>query len=842
MSSTNETTRTERGLFLIIMFLGCAGLVFGWRVFWFLTDDAYIAFRYISNSLLGYGYVWNVPPFHPVEGYTSFLWIVLLDIIWRLLGIAPPTSANWITLGFSCGTLLIGSILVMRTLQGTQLARLRLVFVALFIFFLLFNRTFLAWSSSGLETAMMDFLLLFWVFIILGNKSRPRRACLGALTAAGLALGRPDGLLFCVATGCAVLLWVFAEQKKKGRLQILLYGLLPFFIPLGHLAWRVSFYGEWLPNTFYAKVIAAWPESGFRYLLSFTLEYAFWFPTLLICWALAKDAVQKIHGLHACRAPGKIIVTLAVAIHRAGIAYIVIGALLIHCGYYTYVVGGDHFEYRIYAHLVPLMMIALFWSLNRLRAEPRTAIAVTLTFVLLSMPVQWTHWVLTKDLHTRHETKAMYVPIASHWPTPIRWYADLFDKAQAWLIDHSVCLRHQEHKIFWQVQTRTYPTRNEGRKIPYSEYPVIALPCVGVPSWVLPHVFVIDTLGLNDYVIARTPLPEAGKRVMAHSRIPPKGYVKSYRPNVEVSISGRQGIVFVSKRTQPITSDYIDANEQRWRSRIRIIEQRIETEEGNNDLGLVYAHMGKIDEAITEYKKALAINPNFAEAYYNLGNAYSAKGQTEESIAAYKRALAIDPNLVEALNNLGLVYEDKGMLDDAILEYQKALTINHEYSKAAANLSAAYSKKGSFDDSLSSYQKVLATNPSDAKAYFNLGMLYTTKDRVEEAIFHFRQAITINPNYINAYNNLAWIYATSQNSAFRNGEKAVALAIKACELTQFKNVSMLDTLAAAYAETRNFEKAIEYQKRAIDLSQTEVKPTLLKRLEIYQSGQPYRHQ
>ena len=80
----------------------------GWRTFWFLTDDAFIAFRYVSNSILGYGWVWNPPPFQPVEGYTSFLWVVLLDGVWRVTGVQPPDSANWLSLGFGYATLFVG--------------------------------------------------------------------------------------------------------------------------------------------------------------------------------------------------------------------------------------------------------------------------------------------------------------------------------------------------------------------------------------------------------------------------------------------------------------------------------------------------------------------------------------------------------------------------------------------------------------------------------------------------------------------------------------------------------------------------------------------------------------
>jgi arabinofuranosyltransferase len=57
---------------------------------WFLTDDAYISFRYVSNSLLGRGSVWNPPPFRPVEGHSNLLWMLLLEAVWRVVGVAPP--------------------------------------------------------------------------------------------------------------------------------------------------------------------------------------------------------------------------------------------------------------------------------------------------------------------------------------------------------------------------------------------------------------------------------------------------------------------------------------------------------------------------------------------------------------------------------------------------------------------------------------------------------------------------------------------------------------------------------------------------------------------------------
>src|SRR5882672_7200625 len=133
-------------------------------MFWFLTDDAFIAFRYLSNSRLGYGYVWNAPPFRPVEGYTSFLWVVLLDVVWRVGGVEPPAAANNISLVCTYLTLLVGAQMVLKLKLNERLGKHRLLFLSLVLLGVVTNRTFLAWSSSGLETALFNLLLTLWIY------------------------------------------------------------------------------------------------------------------------------------------------------------------------------------------------------------------------------------------------------------------------------------------------------------------------------------------------------------------------------------------------------------------------------------------------------------------------------------------------------------------------------------------------------------------------------------------------------------------------------------------------------------------------------------------------------
>ncbi|HMV68708.1 MAG TPA: hypothetical protein PKA64_17785, partial [Myxococcota bacterium] len=98
----------------VILPVAAAALVFGWAYFLFVCDDAYIAFRYISNRREGWGYVWNPPPFLPVEGYTSFSWVLLLDAVWTLTGVAPPVAAPCLGLACALGTVLLTARLAWR--------------------------------------------------------------------------------------------------------------------------------------------------------------------------------------------------------------------------------------------------------------------------------------------------------------------------------------------------------------------------------------------------------------------------------------------------------------------------------------------------------------------------------------------------------------------------------------------------------------------------------------------------------------------------------------------------------------------------------------------------------
>lgn len=517
-------------------------LWWGWLQFWFLTDDAYITFRYISNRQLGFGYVWNAPPFRPVEGYSNFLWMVLLDAVWTWFRVDPPNSANVLSLVFSG----LSTWRVWRWAgqlnSGNESPLERALRVLFTLVLLLSNRTFLAWSSSGLETALFGCLQLLW-FETLWKKPTDGGGWL-CLWASLSALTRPDGLL---AWASSIFLFVLPGQGYRSWKSKAFSITALMLVPL-HFVFRYATYREWLPNTYYAKHVGAWPEAGIRYLGSFVLEYGYW---VLIVLALGW-VVQQLRQ------------RFSVSRELFGKA-LAVGTMVAHTGYYVVRVGGDHFEYRVLAQTVPLLALVWAWLVFASVRRPAARIGWVVLSLWASLPIPWVHYAMSQERTTRENSAPLKLAVAPALHGAMGPIAGWFDALQSELIDHSVGLRHQEHKIFGETQRRFFSVRRPVEP-GTAGIPVMSWGTVGVPGWVLPNVAFIDLFGLNDYVIARNPVAPNAFRVMAHDRRAPPGYADCFRPNA--GVVANSGLPYANARETPLTADEVRACERTWAEKI----------------------------------------------------------------------------------------------------------------------------------------------------------------------------------------------------------------------------------------------------------------------------------
>ena len=106
----------------------------------------------------------------------------------------------------------------------------------------------------------------------------------------------------------------------------------------------------------------------------------------------------------------------------------------------------------------------------------------------------------------------------------------------------------------------------------------------------------------------------------------------------------------------------------------------------------------------------------------------------------------------------------------------------------------------------------------------------------------FAQAMRLDPESATRYNVLAWLLATCSDGRYRDGARAVQLAKKACELTDYTDASSLYLLAAAHAEKGNFDDAVAWQLKALDLAPADEKDHMRMCLELYEEGKPYHEE
>jgi len=344
-------------LLISSLLLGAGALWDASRQTW-LCDDAFISFRYAHHLVAGEGLVFN--PGERVEGYTNFLWTLLLAAA-EALGVAPEASS--VLLGLLAFTGLL--VLVART--STAIARdhgRELPWVSVALAGLALHLHHRLFATSGLETGL--FTLLVTATVVAAVEARgPRSWGVVGLLGSLATLTRPEGALVYGLSSLAAL--AGARPRRRHLLAAWAPGVL---LLLPWAAWKLVYYGDLLPNTFYAKDAgeAQWAE-GAAYVGLYLGTY------LALVPALAAAVLGPLLGRWS--EPGW-------AGRRAGV---LVGGLTLAWLVHVLRVGGDFMFARFLLPITPLLLLALERWLGRLREVPGTSLGLALACGLgLSVP------------------------------------------------------------------------------------------------------------------------------------------------------------------------------------------------------------------------------------------------------------------------------------------------------------------------------------------------------------------------------------------------------------------------------------------------------------------------
>ncbi len=328
----NALLKNKSTLLFSLVLLGSMLLAFLNR---FIQDDAFISFRYAQNLVQHGELTWNPGEADRVEGYTNFLWTLLMTIP-HLLSIDPVTFSMALGLFFALGSFITFWHLSAYILTGFSYRLLALVLLGT-------NYTFSAYATGGLETQMQAFLILLGVLITLkltsddSPKNPLTLITLSIITALALLTRLDTALLLFIlytAIGLHLLTAKLPLIKSAGTAAL---AVLPAVLILGTwFDWKLGYYGELLPNTFYAKTGGLSFNAiynGIFYLYKFAHSYLLFPFAILFLFYVPRLARRPV---------------LRMLIAMTGIWLL-----------YIIYVGGDFMEFRFLVPIIPFIMLLI---------------------------------------------------------------------------------------------------------------------------------------------------------------------------------------------------------------------------------------------------------------------------------------------------------------------------------------------------------------------------------------------------------------------------------------------------------------------------------------------------
>ena len=225
--------------------------------------------------------------------------------------------------------------------------------------------------------------------------------------------------------------------------------------------------------------------------------------------------------------------------------------------------------------------------------------------------------------------------------------------------------------------------------------------------------------------------------------------------------------------------------------------------EGHFNIGFMNFRQKYFEEALQSYGKALELRPDYITAHLNRGVALLQMGRPVEALSDFERIIQLSPKNADAYLNRGITYSRLGKIKEAINDLDDAIHINPGMANAYMNRGIVDAMQGHLDSALGDMNKAVQLDPKNADVYFNRGIVYGAAGRHQEAMQDYNMAIEFDPNHADAYVNRGGLYMISKRFPEALKEFNRALQINPNQENAYLNRANVSASQSRYQDALN---------------------------------------
>ena len=235
-------------------------------------------------------------------------------------------------------------------------------------------------------------------------------------------------------------------------------------------------------------------------------------------------------------------------------------------------------------------------------------------------------------------------------------------------------------------------------------------------------------------------------------------------------------------------------------------------------LGMVYEGTGKYDDAITQYRRAVELEPTSDDAIRGLASAYARLGKSDEAEKTLQVAINVRPQYWKSYNSLGGLYVSEGRYEEAAKMFSQVIALAPDSFRGYSNLGATYIRLDRYPEAIKLLQNSIKIRPTE-DAFSNVGTAFYSLRQFDQTGKSYSEATKLNDQKYVIWGNLGDSYYCSGKRAEATlaYQKAVSLAMRSLEINP-RDSAVLSNTAGYYAMLGRRREAFDYLERALQLS------------------------